>query len=50
MCFVVGVARLKNQFLVMNRDTEELPTIMSEMERDMKAIEGFQYVYYCSSA
>jgi len=34
----------------MNRDTEELPAIMSEMERDMKAIEGFQYVCYCFSA
>lgn len=27
--------------IVMNRDTEELPTIMSEMERDMTAIEQF---------
>lgn len=48
--FVVGVARLTKECLVMKRDTEELPAIMSEMERDMKAIEGFQYVCYCFSA
>ena len=28
----------------MNRDTKELPAIMSEMERDITAIEQFWYV------
>lgn len=31
--------------IVMNRDTEELPAIMLEMEVDMKAIEGHQCVF-----
>ena len=33
----------------MNRDTEELAAIMSEMERDMKVIEEFWYASFIHS-
>jgi hypothetical protein len=33
----------------MNRDTEELPAIMSEMERDMEAIEEFWFASFTPS-
>jgi len=46
--FLPSLASIERN-IVMNRDTQELAAIMSEMERDMKVIEEFWYASFTHS-